>query len=157
MSLDERLFQAHLEAAPFRSGVARGKWRLVSLNWPHAVLAVSAAERAGGPAEYGLRFELSGYPHAAPTALPWDLKANRPLAANQRPTGSRRVSKAFRTDWNGGQCLYMPCDRGAMAGHENWRTEFPHYWWTADRAITHYLGIVHELLNSADYSGPGQP
>jgi hypothetical protein len=153
----ERTFRAHVEAAPFRSGAARGKWRLVALQWPHAVIAVSAAERKGAPDEYGLRFELSGYPHEAPTALPWDLETDQPLAADRRPTGPRRVSKAFRTDWNAGQCLYLPCDRGAMPGHDAWRMQFPHYWWTPDKDITHYLSIVHELLNSADYSAPGQP
>ena len=44
MAVDEQVFRAHLEAGPFQSGVDRGRWRLLSLQWPYALIAVQAAE-----------------------------------------------------------------------------------------------------------------
>ena len=65
---DETTFLAHVEAGPFESGVDRGRWRLVSINWPHAVVGISAADRANAPVEYAFRLELSNYPAQLPTA-----------------------------------------------------------------------------------------
>ncbi len=151
--LDERVFRHHLQAAPFLSGVGRSRWRLVGVAWPHVVVAVRAADRSGSPAEYGFRFECTGYPQEPPMAQPWDMVANGPLLAQWWPTGRSRVPMAFRPDWAGGQGLYLPCDRSAIGSHPNWRTEHPHLVWSPDRDITQYLKVIYEHLNSQDYTG----
>ena len=51
-SPDERILQIHLESGRFRSGVAAGWWRLVSLDWPYVVVGVMARDGI----EYGFRF-----------------------------------------------------------------------------------------------------
>lgn len=154
MSPDERAFLAHLEMGPFQSGVDRGRWRLISIDWPLAIIAVSAAPRPDGPAEYAFRFECSDYPRSAPSAQPWDPERNAPLPAQRWPTGRGRVPAAFRTDWHEGQYLYLPCDRLSIVGHESWRNDHPSMIWSPSGDITQYLGIIHELLNSSDYTGP---
>ncbi len=153
MGPDERVFRAHLERGPFQSGVARGRWWLVSIDWQHALIAVSAAPREGGPDEYVFRFELNDYPQSAPTAQPWDLERGVPLERGRWPTGRSRVPLAFNPNWNY-QALYLPCDRLAIPGHEPWRTQHPSMVWSPAGDITQYLRIVHELLNSKDYTGP---
>jgi hypothetical protein len=150
---DERVFLAHLEDGPFLSGVDRGRWRLVSVNWPYAVIAVSAAPREGAPDEYAFRFQLTNYPETGPTAMLWDAERGAQLDFKQYPTGCSRAQMAFRTDWNGGQALYLPCDRVAIQGHEPWRTQHPSMIWSPTDNITKYLGIIYDLLNSDDYTG----
>lgn len=156
MAPDERILRAHLEAGPFQSGVARGRWRLIGIEWPHVVIAVAAAPCNGGPDEYALRFECSDYPQTPPTAQPWDPEQAVPLAPEKRPTGhpQSRVAMAFRIDWNDGRCLYLPCDRGAIVDHGGWRAQHPAMIWSPTGDITQYLRIVHELLTSSDYTGP---
>ena len=154
MGPDEQLVRAHLEAGPFLSGVDRGRWRLVSLRWPHVVIAIRAAERLQGVAEYGFRFECSNYPQSAPTAQPWDTDKDLPLDPARWPTGRSRLPLAFNPSWKGGQCLYLPCDRLAIDGHDAWRSQHPSMIWSARGDITQYLRIVYDLLNSSDYTGP---
>lgn len=150
---DERVFRAHLEDGPFLSGVDRGRWRPVSVNWPFAVIAVSAAPRAGVPGEYAFRFELTNYPQCAPAARLWDAARDAPLEFKNYPTGRHRAQMAFRIDWNNGQALYLPCDRIAIQGHEAWRTQHPSMIWSSADDITKYLRIIYDLLNSNDYTG----
>jgi hypothetical protein len=157
MSLDEQVFRAHLERGPYQSGVDRGRWRLISVDWPHAVIAVSAAERINSPSEYAFRFFLSDYPQTLPTAQPWDAEQGKALDFARRPSGRNRVQLAFRIDWKDGQCLYLPCDRGAIEGHEGWRTQHPEMIWSPTGDITQYLKIIYDLLNSEDYTGCRQP
>ena len=154
MGVDEQVFRSHLEAGPFQSGLERGRWRLLSLEWPHALIAVQAANRVGGPSEYQLRFECTNYPHSPPTAQPWDAEGDLPLPPERWPSGSKRVSLAFNPDWKSGLCLYLPCDRLSIEGHDAWRTQHPSMIWSPESNITLYLRIVHELLNSSGYSGP---
>ncbi len=149
---DERAFRAHVAGPRFQSGVDRGEWRLIEIEWPHALIGVTAAKRANGPPEFVLWFELSGYPTSSPTATPWDLDQKSPLAPEKRPKGDR-VGMAFRSDWNGGVALYVPYDRVAIDSHPNWRTQYPRYVWDATKDITFYLRNVHELLNDEDYQG----
>lgn len=153
MQPDERVFREHIAKGPFLSGVERGRWRLISIDWPHAIIAVSAAPRENGLAEYALRFELSDYPQSGPTAQPWNVEKNIPLESEKRPCGKSRVSLAFRD----GPALYLPCDRKSIEGHENWRMQHPSMIWSPDGDITQYLRIVYELLNSRDYMGPRCP
>lgn len=157
MGVDEKAFMDDIGNGPFQSGVARGRWRLISVSWPHAVIAVSAAPRSNAPDEYVLRFNLGNYPQSLPTARPWDTKLDAPLADSKRPHGVSRVPRAFRTDWKNGIALYIPCDREALPGHDDWRTRHPSMIWDPKQGITFYLRIVHELLNSSDYTGVRSP
>lgn len=150
---DEKTFRRHIEGGPFQAGVDRGRWRLISVNWPFVVIAVRAAARANSPGEYALRFQLSNYPQAAPTAQLWDGDLGVPLEHKNWPAGRSRVPAVFRTDWNNGQCLYVPCDRVAIQGHDTWRTQHPDKIWSPDGDITQYLKVVYELLNDEDYTG----
>jgi hypothetical protein len=145
-SPEERTFQAHLLRPEFQFGVATERWRVIGMEWPIALIAVSAAERGASPTEFVLRFDLTGYPNDAPTAIPFDLTTNARLAADKLPKGPRLSGNmAFRPDWPG---LYLPVDRSALSGHA-WRT----WRWDNSRDITYYLRLVHELLNAEDYEG----
>ena len=153
MGPDERVFRAHVKRGVFKSGEARGRWRLASIDWPHATVCVSAASRDAGPEEYAFRFELSDYPQTAPTAQPWDLEKGAPLDTGRWPAGTSHVSRAFNPAWNA-QAIYLPFDRQAILGHDAWRTQHPHLIWSPDKDITLYLRNLHELLTSKDYTGP---
>ncbi|MDR5751293.1 MULTISPECIES: hypothetical protein [unclassified Caballeronia] len=147
---DARAFQADINGPLFQMGVADGRWQLVSLEWPYAVIEVTAAVGA-----FALRFELAGFPVKPPTAQPWDVALNAPLAHNKWP-GSRggRVRDVFRTDWLGGTALYIACDRRTIEGHQNWVTQMPARLWKPDGSIVTYLEEIHALLNSPDFSPP---
>lgn len=149
---DERVFRTHVRRGTFLSGEDRGRWRLVSIDWPHAIICVSAAPRPGGPDEYPFRFELSNYPQSAPTAQLWDLERDSPLDTGRWPGGTSHVPLAFNPNWNV-HAIYLPFDRQAIGGHDAWRTQHPHLIWSPDRDITLYLRKLHELLDSPDYTG----
>jgi hypothetical protein len=148
---DQRALGDHLQSARFQAGVDAGRWRLVSMTWPHALIAISAAPREGAPDEFVLKFELTGYPTSAPTGCPWDLNGDVILEAGKRPKGTR-VGHIFRPDWEQGRALYAPWDRLGQ-GHGDWATRHPMYVWNARRDLTFYLTNVHDALNSDDYLG----
>lgn len=153
MQPDERAFRKDLRSPRFQAGVDRGDWRSASAwEWPHPVVVVSAAERDGAPAEFALRFTADGYPVTAPTAVPWDVASNGPLSHDLWPAGGR-TGAAFNPQWNGGNALYIPCDRLAIQGHDAWQNQHQAYIWTPQKQIVDYLRIVHELLHSEGYSG----
>ncbi|MFN8629187.1 MAG: hypothetical protein U0838_02365 [Chloroflexota bacterium] len=60
---------------------------------------------------------------------------------------------AFRTDWESGRALYVPCDRVALAGHPNWRELHPAWARDLARDISLYLRLVSEMLASDEYAG----
>lgn len=144
---DEAVFRRHLSGGGFRSGASAGRWRAVAVAWPYAVFGVSAVDGV----QWGLRFDCTDYPRTPPTARPWDLDRDAPLAADSWPTGASRVPMAFNPNWKNGSCLYLPCDRQSIEGHANWNNEHPSLIWSATVGIVHYLRIVHDLLNSGDY------
>ncbi len=150
---DHRTLVADLTAGTFQLGEHRGRWRLIDLTWPCAILEVAAAPRPSSPPTYAFRFECSGYPQVPPTAQPWDVASNSPLATRFWPSGRTRVPAVFRPDWKAGTCLYLPCDRISISGHENWHQEHADLIWKPERGITLYLEALHELLNSDDYTG----
>jgi hypothetical protein len=156
MAPDQRMLRSHLTAGNFRSGVARGRWRLSSIDWPHGLIAVTAAQRPTGPDEFCFRFECSDYPATPPTAQPWDADARCPLAHDRWPGGTNHVARAFNPGWNV-PAIYIPCDRLAIQGHVAWLTSAPSMLWKADRDLTQYLRVLHDLLNSSDYSGVRGP
>ena len=148
-SPDEQMLRFHLKSGRFCSGVAAGWWRLVSLDCPHVVIGVMARDGI----EYGFRFHCVDYPHTAVTAQPWDMENNARLPNNLWPTGRERIPHAFNPNWKDGTCLYLPCDRQSIEGHENWRDEHPALLWDPKKGICKYLRIIHDLLNSNDYRG----
>jgi hypothetical protein len=152
-SPDRLLLESDLMAAEFRLGEIENRWRLVSVNWPHAVIAITASERDRSAPEVGFRFECTGYRQAAATAQPWDLSGDRPLPPSRWPKGKSIVPSVFRPDWKGGQCLYLPCDRMAIEGHGNWKHEHPGRLWDSSRGLVCYLEQIYDLLNSSDYTG----
>lgn len=150
-SPDARAFEADVVKATFRLGQAEGRWRLLSVSWPFALISV----RAKDGRQYILRFNCAGYPQAPPTAGPWDPDSQAILAFERWPRGSGgRVTAVFRTEWKNGSALYLPCDRESVAGHDNWRTEMPSKIWRPSDGIVQYLELVYELLNSRDYAPP---
>lgn len=148
----ERAFREHLTTGRFRAGVAAGRWRLVAVDWPFAVIAVSAAPRPNGPAEFILRFELGGYPATAPTGGLWDLDANASLAAQYRPKGER-VAQLFRTDWGSATAMYAPWDRTGLQSHPDWANQHQQDAWNPTRDLSFVLTKVYEVLNTDDYLG----
>ncbi len=150
---DEAAFLEDLAGARFQAGVDKRRWRLVGeVEWPHAVIAVSAAPRTNGATEYAIRFELSDYPAVAATGTPWHPEERRPLSPAERPKGGR-VEHAFRTDWESGNALYIPCDRVAIAGHPDWPARYRGELWDPAVGITSYLVVVHDLLNEEEHAG----
>lgn len=149
---DYRAAVAALDSADFREGIARRRWRVVSFEWPHLVVSVTAARRPGSVTEVALRIDLTGYPQQAPTSTPWDLDRNAQLAPERRPRGEF-VSHVFRADWENGRALYAPYDRVALPGHPSWSTQHPADVWTRQRTVAFLLDRVHRLLNDDDYEG----
>ena len=150
---DERVFRYHVDGGAFQSGVDRGRWRLIGIAWPYACISVAAATRSQAPDEFAFRFQLDNYPTSAPIARCWDIELDAPLEYSRRPWGTGRVQMAFRTDFRGDSCLYLPCDRLALEGHDGWRTQHPSMIWTPSSDITLYLRILNDLLHSRDYTG----
>ena len=151
MKPDESLFKAHLEGAPFQSGLDAGKWGLhgeaKDIVWPHPILWVAADKSAVTAARICLRFTADGYSAQAPTACPWDVVKNLRLENALWPKLSGKFAKVFRHDWQIKDALYAPCDRAAMSGHEGWKQQFPFWWWQPHFTIVKYLGFVHHCLN----------
>lgn len=149
---DERAFRVDVEGAAFLLGVAEGRWILLSVTGTLAVIAV----RAKDGRNYALRFDITGYPQSPPTACLWDPDTNAPLAAAKLPRSRAggRFGAVFRQDWKNGTALYLPCDRGAIEGHDAWRSQMPSKIWRPSVGIVHYLEQVHELLHCADYDAP---
>jgi len=147
----ERLLNAHLAGAPYRVGTRDGLWELHSLEFPYAVFKVTAARRPNAPGYYALRFDLTGYDDA-PTACPWDIESDMPLASAAWPTGGE-LTHVFNPSWNPG-ALYMPMDRVALNGHDAWLSAPKRYLWqVGGEGVVQYLRYVSNLLNSDDYSG----
>jgi hypothetical protein len=150
---DRVLLEQDLAAPEFRCGEIEGRWRQVATSWPHMVIGVPAPPRSKSPGEFGFRFDCSGYRGIPPTAQPWDIQANAPLPAERWPTGPNLVSAVFRPEWKQGSCLYLPCDRMSIEGHDNWRNDYPTRLWLPERGIVCYLEQIYGLLHYSDYSG----
>lgn len=150
---DQQMLEHDLAAVEFRCGEFEGRWRHVKTAWPYTVITVSAAERSGAPSEFAFRFECTGYRQTPVSAQPWAIENNAPLPASRWPTGRSIAPSIFRPDWKNGLCLYLPCDRLSIEGHNQWRHEHPSRLWQPARGIICYLEQVYELLNQNDYSG----
>lgn len=154
MGPDERLFRERVQGGAFALGEADGRWRLISVDWPQALVWVAAANRDGAPDGYILCINLDRYPSQAPTAQFWSIEADAPLPLDQWPRGApgSRVDRAFNPGWRR-DAIYMPCDRVALQGHGRWPTQYRRYLWTSKKDITFYLNIIHDLLHSTHYQG----
>ena len=150
---DERALRDHITGPRFVDGVERGKWRVVGdVEWPHVLVAVSAAPRKDAPREFFLRVDVAGYPSSPPTLMPWDPVAGGVLGAESRPKGER-AGLVFRSDWKKGAALYAPFDRVALKGHSKWSRQHPRRIWNPGRDLAWVLQYLHDLLNDADYTG----
>lgn len=142
LSPDEVSLRADLASARFLSGVDRGRWRLLRLEWPHAFIVVVACDGL----EFVLRLNCKGFPIAPPTGTFWDMDANGRLSDTRWPRGGERLRHAFRLDWKNGVALYLPCDREALVGHDAWPNQYPQLIWKPAKGISHYLEVVHDIL-----------
>jgi hypothetical protein len=147
MAPDEKALRADLESGRFLAGEARKRWRLISVEWPGVLIGITARDGQ----EFALRFDSSGYPQMPPTACLWNAERNAPLEVALWPKGGGRIAAVFNPNWKSGVALYLPCDRMAIEGHENWRNEHPAKIWNPANGISQYVEIVHELLQSRDY------
>lgn len=151
-SPDLSLFRLHLEEAPFLNGAEAGHWGLVDGErlelWPLCRIWVRSATRFCAEGRVVLRFNLDNYPASAPTAQPWNVTANLPLDKDQWPKGAPQIESVFKPGWKT-TALYMPCDRVAMDGHDQWKQTFPEWWWTSKHTIADYLTFVFQRLNPA--------
>ena len=147
MAPDEQALHADLASARFLSGEDRNRWTFKQLNWPHVLVEVVARDGRA----FTLRLECSGYPSAPPTGTFWDQAANARLAFEKWPQGGERIQLAFKTGWKDGNALYIPCDRESIVGHEAWVSQYPQLIWKPAKGISHYLEVVHDLLQCRDY------
>lgn len=154
MAIDpsRRLVEAHLRSARFLAGETAGRWRVIKIEWPYVIIAISAAPRENSPTEYAMRFELQGYPETAPTGGIWDVEDGSSLPGEKRPKGAR-AAQLFRTDWGEGLSMYAPFDRIALQGHPDWPANYPMTMWTPFRDLTFVLTEIWETLNADDYLG----
>lgn len=153
VSIERLLLDQDLAAPEFRCGEIEGRWRHVQTEWPYAVIAVSAAARANAPNEFFFRFDCRGYRQTPVTARPWDPTTNGPLAEGKWPNGKAIVPSVFRPEWKSGECLYLPCDRISIEGHEAWRHQHPGRLWNPERGLICYVEQLYDLLNQGDYTG----
>lgn len=145
-------FNKHVELAAFQIGIDRGHWSVLDEDperptWPIVDIWVKAAKKENKPDGYHFRFNLEGYPAAAPTACLWDIEKDTRLDFSKWPTGSTVVTSVFRNDWEAGNALYAPCDRRAdLAGHPQWKTTHPEAYWTPSSTILTYLNFLLNIL-----------
>lgn len=141
-----RRLQRDLVAADFESGVTSGLWRLIRLEWPQLLVAITA----GDGRELGMKLLVDNYPAQAPAGQPWDLQTDVALGSSHWPTGGT-APQVFRLDWSiaNGNAPYMACDRIALGGHPDWPTSHPPRAWNPSRTIDFYLREVHHELRCA--------
>ncbi|MGM3412435.1 DUF7665 family protein [Ralstonia holmesii] len=148
MAPDEQSLRADLVSARFLSGEDRNRWQFKKLEWPFVYISVIARDLR----EYTLRLDCSGFPTTTPTGTFWDLSTNSKLSFDKWPLGGERLQLAFKPGWKNGDALYIPCDRESIVGHDCWFAQYPQLIWKPAKGITHYLEVVHDLLQSRDYA-----
>ena len=79
-------------------------------------------------------------------------RTNSKLSFDKWPQGGERLQLAFKPGWKSGDALYIPCDRESIVGHDCWFAQYPQLIWNPAKGISHYLEVVHELLQSRDYT-----
>ena len=148
------LLEQDLAAPEFRRGEIEGRWRRVATRLaahdPRGRGAAAAA-RAG---RIRLPLRMLGLPPEprsprSPGISP-PTRRCRPTAGRPAPRSCRRSSGRAGSS---GQCLYLPCDRMSIDGHDQWRSQHPSRLWQPARGIICYLEQIYELLNQSDYTG----
>jgi hypothetical protein len=147
MAPDEQSLRADLMSARFLAGQDRNRWRFQKLQWPYVFVDIIARDARA----FTLRLNCSGFPATPPTGTFWNLVTNVRLPFDQWPQGGQRIQLAFKSGWKNGDALYIPCDRESIAGHEGWVAQYPQLIWQPAKGISHYLEVVHDLLQSRDY------
>ena len=71
--------------------------------------------------------------------------------AGDGPSGGECMRLAFRPEWKNGHALYLPCDRESLVGHDAWLSQYPQLIWKPAKGISHYLEVVHDLLQGHDH------
>ena len=88
-SVNERLLRKHLARGRFQSGVDQGRWRLVNIRWPEAIVAVRRKELRHRNHEALIRFQLDSYPQSAPVIDLWDVDRQSKIEPIQWPNWFR--------------------------------------------------------------------
>lgn len=156
MTPQEQAIAGAFTSPAFRLGVSRGLWRLLRRDGVVAIIAIACADRGDEVNDYLLHFDLTNYPREAPTGFLWDEDAKIGLPQARWPTGGERITQVFNAQFHPGRCLYLPCDRFAIANHGTGWVDGPEnqpFRWQPERGLVFYLEIVSELLNSKDYTG----
>jgi hypothetical protein len=83
-SINETIFRKHLQRSRFQAGIDKRLWRLVSINWPHVVIALRV-EGKDDVREQCVRFRLDTYPAATPTIELWDQEHQRVIPCWEWP------------------------------------------------------------------------
>ncbi len=155
MAPDERALHEHLRGGRFQAGVAAGRWRLISVTWPAAVVAVSAAAAQQQPGRVRAPVRAQRLPaRTRPPAACGTPPRTPRCPLSRRPKGER-AAQLFRTDnWlGGGTAMYAPWDRMGLQAHAGWATDYPHDAWNPARDLSFILAKVHEVINAGDYLG----
>lgn len=158
MTIDQELFQIHINEAPFLIGEAELKWGIVNENngpiWPIVLFWISAREITNCPKKYFLRVELVSYNKLAPRGCFWDVDKNQALENRYRPRVTGIHAQAFRTDWKNGLEIYAPWDRSGLEAHPDWlQNHAPLAWKSGVSRIEDYLDRMCKILNSEQYHG----
>ena len=140
------LLQDHLGTPEYLSVEMEGRWgSIINENGPSWPVFFFWVASASGNS-YDFKFDLTGYPNIAPTAVLWNLADNTVLTPTQRPTGTKRTQQAFK-QW-GKECNYLPCDRLAFEGHPDWPQLHSSLIWNSQNdTIVKYLNEVYQILN----------
>ena len=108
----------------------------------------AASERAG-PVRFPLRMlGLPADPGNRPAMEHWPINRCRPRSG---PTGGPIVPSVFRPEWQQGQCLYLPCDRMSIDGHDQLAQPTSQPPVATRTRIICYLEQIYELFNQSDY------
>ena len=153
MNPGQILFDGHVSQLEYRFGQEQGMWGVAAppsgIAWPNVIIWVQTPRHVSTTGRVFLLFDLTGYSEAAPTSFPCSHETGTVLPDAQWPKGNSVIENVFRPGWRR-DALYLPCDRQALPGHHDWPQRFPHQLWTRNPVITHYLRIVHQILNPPD-------
>ena len=132
---DERALRDHLKSSRYLMGENAGRWRRLSVSWPHAVIAIPAAPRRRE------RPTNSGSGSSSLTIRSrrrWGVPGSRTMWSFPKPSDRRATvwGHTFCFDWNNGEALYAAWDRSTL-DHAHWLTEHPLYVWKA--VCDHFL------------------
>lgn len=148
-SLSQKRLNADLAADAVQVGVALGQWKILRSEFPYVLVSFSTSRQTHLSGSVVVRFDCTDYPDRPATACAWNIDGDTPLSPDQRPRGGR-ATMTFRSDWEGGRALYLPCDRMAIDSHPDWANQYPHDLWDSTKGIAEYFQLVSTILTEAD-------